>query len=159
MPKKPRRRKEQKRTRRRRRLDKERNLRANRARFRYRLDVMWEGEWRTAKRFRTAAEAQAHLDETEAIRRRGDTEIVEGRVVDLNSLSGKVVARVMPFHLEVGPSMEEAREAVEGAGQALPGVGRENFNAPVGISERPAVGGRENENAAGSGGEGSLTIE
>ena len=166
-----RKRKEQKKAQRRKRLDKERNQRANRARFRYRLDVKFEGEWKTVRRFKTTAEVQAHLDETEAIRRRGDTEIIEGRVVDLNSVSGKVVATVAPFMPEVGPSMEQAARDVLNAAEGVVGwtgpqggravalgINKENFKVPVGKPERPAVCGRKIESAA-NGGESSLTSE
>lgn len=149
MASKSQKRREQKKARRRKRLQKERNQRANRGRFRYRLDVRFEGEWRTAKRFRTAEEVQAHLDETDAIRKRGDTEIIEGRVVDLRSLSGKVVAEVEPFHPEAGPSMEEAAQgcagpaADQGPRQDILSVAQENFADSVGIAERHAVDRRD----------------
>jgi len=157
------RRKEQKKAKRRKRLDKERNQRASRARFRYRLDVKHEGEWKTAKRFRTQAQTQAHLDETEAIRKRGDTEIIEGRVIDLNTLSEKVVARVKAFMPELGPSMEQAardiRKAAQGAAgpagdqgakQSLLEINRESFKKPVGIPLEPAVCGHGNAAEEGS---------
>ena len=141
-------RKAQKKANRKKRLSKERNMRANRARFRYRLDVKWEGEWKVAKRFRTGTEVQKHLDETEAIRKRGDTEIIEGRVIDLNSWNEKVVATVKPFLPEVGPSLKEAAKDIEaaierpegclgpvgdqGAKQEALKINRENFEQGLG---------------------------
>ena len=136
------RRREQKRASRKKRLQKERNQRGSRARFRYRLDVKHEGEWKTAKRFRSSAEVQGHLDETAAIRKRGDTEIIEGRVIDLNSLSEKVVARVDAYMPEMGPSMEQAARDIrkaaegmesEGSREAAERASREKFEKPLGI--------------------------
>ena len=151
----------QKKAKRKKRLDKERNMRANRARFRYRLDVKWEGEWKAAKRFRTSQEAQKHIDETEAIRKRGDTEIIEGRVIDLNSLTDRVVAQIKPFMPEMGPSMEQAAKDIQAAIEAPQGslgpvgdqgpkqealrINRENFEKGLGNPSELTVNGCDNE--------------
>lgn len=123
-------RKEQKKSQRKKRLDKERNERASKARFRYRLDVKVGDKWRAAKRFRTSEEVQSHLDETEAIRKRGDTEIIEGRVLDMNSTFQTKVATVKAFCPTLhGPSMiEAAKDVFEAAGK----INEETFEKGLG---------------------------
>jgi hypothetical protein len=96
---------------RRKKLDKERNQRANRSHRRYRLDVKFEGNWKTYKFFKTAKQVNKHVEDTEEIRKRGDREIIEGRVVDMNT--GGVVVTIPPS-LPIGPSMlEAAKMAIE----------------------------------------------
>jgi len=113
MASKTQKRKEQKRANRRKRLQKERNMRANGARMRYTLECRMGtgGDWRPVKRFRDRVEVQKHIDDTNAIRERGDTEIIEGRVLDNNHVF-RVVATIPPF-VPTESSVEEALEKVK----------------------------------------------
>jgi single-stranded DNA-specific DHH superfamily exonuclease len=97
--------KHQKKVARRKKIDKERNQRANKSMRRYSLDVKYEGEWkRGVKTFKTAKEVNKHLDDTNEIRKRGDTEIIEGYVIDLNTMQR--VAHIKPYMpLEMAQSM------------------------------------------------------
>lgn len=113
MSSKAKKRKEQKRANRRKRLEKDRNQRSNRARFRYRLDVKTDGgDWTVAKRFRTMQEVQVHVDETEEIRRRGDVRILEGRVMDMNYTFGRKVLGIRSYN----PKSKGLKDAVENLG-------------------------------------------
>jgi hypothetical protein len=156
MTSKAQKRREQKRANRKKRLTKERNMRANGARFRYTLECRMSKDhpWKPMKRFRDAKEIQKHLDETEAIRKRGDTEIIEGRVIDHNQL-GRVVATVKPFLPEIGPSLEDAAKDIkakvdqmegikeytgpQGGKAAALGINQEIFTNPVGKSVPDAI--------------------
>jgi len=92
---------------RRKRLEKEKNLRKNLPRFRFRLEINLGDEgWIEAKMFRTDKEASAYLIEIEGLRRK-NVEIIEGRIIDIDK---GVIASVIPAHTpsEVGPTMEEA---------------------------------------------------
>lgn len=109
-------RKERKRAARRRKLRKERNVRRNnRADLRFRLEVLAgrnhknpEGEWRIVKQWRSEDGVRKHLRETEDARHRGDTRIIEGRIIDIKS--GTEVHHIQPFTPEKdqGPTMREA---------------------------------------------------
>jgi hypothetical protein len=143
-------RQQQKKAKRKKRLAKERNMRSNGARMRYTLECrMGKDEpWKPMKRFRDAKEVQKHLDETEAIRKRGDTEIIEGRVLDHNQLD-RVVATVKPYVPVEGISLEDAAKNIERAAreQSLEGVKgwqkptpiNKNFEHPVGKAELDTV--------------------
>jgi hypothetical protein len=146
-------RKEQKKANRKKRLAKERNIRVNGVRFRFMLECRMSTDkpWKAMKRFRDVKEVNRHLEETEAVRKRGDTDIIEGRVIDHNQLD-RVVATVKPFSFEAGPSMKQAskdiRKAIEGikdytgpqGGRAIAlGINKENFTKPVGKSNLPTV--------------------
>lgn len=113
-------RKEQKKADRKKRLAKERNQRANQARFRYRLDIKVDGDWKSAKRFRTMQEVDAHVDETEEIRKKGDTQIIEGRVMDMNYTFGREVLRIRPFNPcpDLKDAASKIKKAIKGVGDA-----------------------------------------
>lgn len=131
-------RKAQKKSKRKKRLDKERNMRTNGARFRYALECRQSKDhpWRAMKRFRDAKEVQAHLEETEAIRKRGDSDIIEGRILDHNQLS-RVVGHVKSFTKECGPSMLDAAKEVLNKTKSLKEeVGNSNLDA-VSKYEKP----------------------
>jgi hypothetical protein len=85
--------KHQKKVARRKKLEKDRNQRANKSMRRYRLDVKHQGNWKTYKFFKTEKQVNKHLADTEKKRREG-TEIIEGRVIDLNT--DTQVAHVKP---------------------------------------------------------------
>ena len=112
-------RKQQKKAARRKKLTKERNQRVNQARFRYRLDVKVDGDWKTAKRFRSHVEVNKHIEETEAIRKRGDTEIIEGRVVDMNSTFGAVVKTIKSYSPQVTSMLDAAKTDVREAAEKI----------------------------------------
>jgi len=75
--------------------------------------VFYEDAWRTIRRFKNSKEVNAHLEETQAIRLRGDTQIVEGRVIDTRT--NTQVAHVEPFDIEIGPTMAEAANTPKGS--------------------------------------------
>ena len=85
--------KHQKKVARRKRLEKQRNTRGSMRR--YRLDVKYEDGWRTYKFFKTLNQVKKHVNDTEEIRQKGDTEIIEGRVIDLNDDS--VLVKIPPY--------------------------------------------------------------
>ena len=91
---------------RRKKFEKIRNERANSTLPKYRLDVYLNSTWCSAKFFRTDEKLQEYVEDTEALRKRGDT-IIPGRVVELKT--GKVVKFIEGTNSEeVGPSLEEA---------------------------------------------------
>jgi hypothetical protein len=96
----------QKKTDRRKKIVKERNFLSNLGKAQYRLFVLLEKDWRLVKKFRTRESVKKYIDEIEVARKRGDTEIIEGKVLDIG---GNIVATILPFTIEkVGPSMAEA---------------------------------------------------
>ncbi len=101
----------QKKAERKKRLTKERNLRANGARTRYTLEcrLSKNQQWKPMKHFRDQAAVQRHIDETEAIRKRGDTDIIEGRVIDNIGL-GRIVARIPGYTVMKGITMNQAAQ-------------------------------------------------
>ena len=101
-------RKEQKKTDRRKRLVKERNERSNGSRFRFVLECKMESgkPWKPVKGFKDMAGVQRHIDETAAIRKRGDTDIIAGRILDLDNFN-RVIATVAPYSSETH-SMRDA---------------------------------------------------
>lgn len=110
MASKAQKRKEQKKVARKKRLERERNQRANRGRFRYILECeMKADQWKPVKSFKDWDGVKRHIEETEAIRKRGDTDIIPGRVLDLNNFN-RVVANIKGYTQEKGPSMEEAAQ-------------------------------------------------
>jgi len=107
-------RRDKKRTDRRKRLERERNERHNQPEMRFRLDVMFDGGWKSAKGFRSESEWRKHVDDVEALRKRGDTEIIRGKVIEIHS--GRCVAEVAPYTpAEVGPGMSEAAKTPKGS--------------------------------------------
>ena len=105
--------KQQKQTRRRKQLDKQRNQKRNKANYQYQLEVFFDDNWQGVKQYRTKAEVQAHLDETEAIRKQGDVPIVEGRIMSIRT--GSELVHIPPFEPVSGPSMVEAARTPHGA--------------------------------------------
>lgn len=85
--------KHQKKVARRKRLDKTKNKRGSFRRFR--LDVKLEGVWRPHKYFKTINQVRKHVDDTEKIRKEGKTEIVAGRVIDLDN--NTTIVQIKPF--------------------------------------------------------------
>jgi hypothetical protein len=85
--------KHQKKVARRKKLERAKNTRGSMRR--YRLDVKFEGGWRTYKHFKTLNQVKKHVDDTEKIRQKGDTEIIEGRVIDLNDES--ILVKIPPY--------------------------------------------------------------
>lgn len=115
MPTKAQKHKERKRVARRRKLRKARNIRRNnRADLRFRLEVLIgrDHEWRVVKRWRSEEGVRRHLRETEEVRERADTEIVEGRIIEVKT--GREVYHIQPFTpaRPVGPTMREAAKDV-----------------------------------------------
>lgn len=101
-------RKQKKKADRRKRLEKEKNMRGNAGRFRYVLECeMKKGQWKPMKRFKDRDGVQRHIDETEAIRKRGDTDIIPGRVIDLNNFN-QIVARIPGYTAELVQTMRDA---------------------------------------------------
>jgi hypothetical protein len=100
--------KQQKAADRRRKLAKARNVRRNNTpSFRYKLEVKIGGEWCYAKKFSTPFSVKRHIEEVNELRKRGDVEIVEGRILDVES--GRQVAHIDGYTPEeVGPSATEA---------------------------------------------------
>jgi len=134
-------RREQKNAKRKKRLTKERNLRTNGARFRFTLEcrLTKEQPWKAMKRFRDVKEVNRHLESTEAIRKRGDTDIIEGRVIDNNNF-GKVVATVESSMAECGPSLEEAARDISQAIKENPlNIAKEKFEKPLGSAGLDAI--------------------
>jgi len=132
-------RKEQKKVARKKRLTKERNVRANGARFRFTLECRLSKNqpWKPMKRFRDRAEVQAHIDETEALREKGEVDIIEGRIIDNNVGLGRVIATIPASAAKAGPSMlEAARDKLGKAiadrdSEAETKINEENFEKSV----------------------------
>jgi hypothetical protein len=99
--------KHQKKVARRKKLEKDRNQRANKSMRRYRLDVKYQGNWKTYKFFKTAKQVNKHLADTEKKRKEG-TEIIEGRVIDLNTDSQ--VAHIKPSGAVTQSMIDIARD-------------------------------------------------
>jgi hypothetical protein len=117
--------KQQKKVLRRKKLKKARNLEKNKADYRFCLDVLHDGEWQTAKKWRTEEEVRIHVKDTEAIRMRGDTAIIEGVIRNLKT--GRPVHRIPSFTPEeVGPGMEEASKSSKGVNAGVEAKIEEN---------------------------------
>ena len=98
--------KAQKRKAKRKAYEKDRNIAKNQPRERYRLDVLFPEEgWRSVAGFKSMAQVQAYSDEQESIRKKGDTQILEGVIIDIRT--NKQVYRIPPFE----PSEMEAAKA------------------------------------------------
>ena len=108
--------KAQKRKEKRKQYEWERNVSKNQAKVRFRLDVLFPDPkgWKSMGGFKSIAQVQAYSDEQEAIRKRGDTQILEGIIIDLRT--NKQIHRVPPF-------MPETPEGVGAKGFL---VGRES---------------------------------
>lgn len=112
---------------RRKKLDKDRNQRANKSMRRYRLDVLHGGEWKTYKFFKTAKQINKHLKDTEKQRSEG-TEIIEGRVIDLNT--DTQVAHVKPSG-GLGLTMRDAARDLS-VNQDKSKINQEKFDKTLG---------------------------
>ena len=90
----------------------DRNVSKNQAHARYRLDVLFPDGWKSMAGFKSLAQVQAYSDEQETIRKRGDTEILEGVIIDIRT--DRQIHRVPPFKPE--ESGLEAAKAAEPRG-------------------------------------------
>ena len=63
---------------------KRRNVEHNSAPVTWRLDVLLDGEWYTAKKFRRTEQVEAHIADTEARRKAGET-IVRGKIIHVST--------------------------------------------------------------------------
>ena len=84
---------------------KQRNVVRNMAPIRWRLDVLLDGTWCTARNFRRKEQLEAHVKETEKLRK-GGTFITPGRVVDVRT--GDVVLEVEGSQKAKGPKDAKA---------------------------------------------------
>ena len=99
------RRKEKKKKAREKRHKKQRNIAKNLSPHRWRLDVLYQGSWKSGiRQFRHWAGVERHREETEELRKKG-VEIAAGRVVDLET--GKVEMEIAP-----SPAKIEAKGAL-----------------------------------------------
>lgn len=64
----------------------------------YVLEVFVDEKWQTAMLFSTEKEVKDYVDSIEKIRERGDTEIVEGRII--HKPSKKLIDSIPPFQPE-----------------------------------------------------------
>ena len=64
----------------------DRNVDKNQAKARFRLEVFFPEEgWKVMAGFKSVAQCEAYTAEQEAIRAEAKTEILEGRIIDINS--------------------------------------------------------------------------
>jgi len=90
----------------------DRNVTKNQAQSRYRLEVLFADGWKVMAGFKSVAQVQAYSDEQEVIRKKGDTEILEGVIIDIRS--DRQIHRIPPFKPE--PDGVEAAKSVEPKG-------------------------------------------
>lgn len=92
---------QQKRKAREREVRREANMRRNNTPHKdYTLSVLVGERWRPAMTFSTEKEAKAYAASVEDIRKRGDTEIVQGRII--HRPSGRLVVAIEAFQPEAG---------------------------------------------------------
>ena len=89
----------------------DRNIANNQAKARFRLDVNFGekgGGWKSMAGFKTVAQCEAYRLEQEAIREEGDTEILEGVIIDIRT--NKQVARIPPFKPDTPETLEDVKK-------------------------------------------------
>ena len=72
---------------------KRRNIERNKIDPIWRLDVLIDGEWYTARKYRRSEQVEAHIAETEARRKAGEV-ILPGKVIRIET--GAVVKKIEP---------------------------------------------------------------
>jgi len=72
---------------------KRRNIERNLAPAKWRLDVLIDGKWYTAKKYRRQEQMDAHMVDTEQRRKAGEV-IVPGKIIHINT--GKVIKEIKP---------------------------------------------------------------
>jgi len=104
---------------------KQTNVRKNQPAPQWRLDVLYEDKWRIGVRsFRRWSGVEAHRDQTEELRKKGD-EIVAGRVVRLED--GEVVMEIAPSPKKIdekGALPDKLADEPDAAKKGLMGIFR-----------------------------------
>jgi len=107
--------KAQKKLARRKQFEKSRNLESNRAKAKFRLDVYFPiSGWRTMAGFKDRKQVDAYVEQQEGIRDRNESDILEGKIIDL--ATGKTVAVISPYDKDPVPEGIESVKNIEPKG-------------------------------------------
>jgi len=92
---------QQKRKARERNIRRETNIRRNNVAHKaYTLTVEVDGEWRPVMQFSTKDEVKKYVESVEDLRKRGDTEIIRGRIT--HRVTGRIMAEIESFNPDTG---------------------------------------------------------